>query len=62
VRGDRVYNSELTAKNSSTGNCLKRIMVTSVSSCDEVGEFMYPLGGQLPGSNRFPDGGFLDKL
>ena len=37
-------------------------MVASVSSCDEVGEFMYPLGGQLPGNNMFPDGGFFDKL
>ena len=39
-------------------------MVTSVSSYDEVDEFMYPLGG---GDYqvivlRFPDGSFLDKL
>ena len=25
--------------------CLKRIIVTSISSYDEVGEIMYPLGG-----------------
>ena len=37
-------------------------MVTSVSSYDEVGEIMYPLGGQLPGNNRFPDGGFFNRL
>jgi len=35
-------------------------MVTSVSSYDEVDEFMYPLGGNY--NSRFPDGDYFDKL
>jgi len=61
--GGEVCDSWLTAKISSTGNCLKRIMVASVSSYDEVDEFISPLGGgQLPRNSRFPDGGFFDRL
>ena len=52
----------LPAEISSTGNCPKQIMVASVSSCDEVGAFVYPLGGQLPGADGFPDRGLFDKL
>ena len=52
----------LPAEISSTGNFPKPIMVASVSSCDEVGAFVYPLGGQLPGATRFPDRGLFDKL
>jgi len=36
-------------------------MVISVSSYDEVDEFMYPLGGGNYNS-RFPDGDYFDKL